>query len=79
MLDSFIKHIKDSNNQSLITRIYGAFTIKTNIFSPVDIVIMQNITYKKGDGDYCLTFDLKGNTKNRKVGPKKYKKNKFWK
>ena len=42
MLDSFINHIVLTNNKSLISRIYGVFTIKTNIFAPIDIIIMQN-------------------------------------
>ena len=40
MLDQYIKHIKGSYNRSLIARIYGIFTIKTNYFSDVDIMIM---------------------------------------
>ena len=42
MLDNFIDHIKKTKNKSLIGRIYGVFTIKTNIFDPIDIIIMQN-------------------------------------
>ena len=30
MLDDYVQHIKLSGNQSLIARIYGIFTIKTN-------------------------------------------------
>lgn len=32
MLDDMIEHYKATNNQSLIARIYGVFTIKTNLF-----------------------------------------------
>jgi 1-phosphatidylinositol-4-phosphate 5-kinase len=42
MLDSYIDHIKSTDNKSLIARIYGVFTIKTNYFADVDIMIMQN-------------------------------------
>jgi len=42
MLDEYILHIKNSNNNSLIARIYGIFTVKTNYFADVDIMIMQN-------------------------------------
>ena len=38
----YIRHIKDTNNKSLIARIYGVFTIKTQGLVPVDIMIMQN-------------------------------------
>jgi len=40
MLDDYIGHIKKSNNNSLMARIYGVFTIKTNYFADVDIMIM---------------------------------------
>ena len=47
MLDSFIDHIDSTNNKSLIGRIYGVFTIETNIFAPIDIIIMQNTILRK--------------------------------
>ena len=40
MLDDYIAHIKRSGNRSLIARIYGIFTIKTNLFAPLDVMIM---------------------------------------
>jgi hypothetical protein len=40
MLDEYIDHIKKSNNKSLIARIYGVFTVKTNYFDPLDIMLM---------------------------------------
>jgi len=40
MIDEYIEHIK--NNNSLIARIYGIFSIKTEYFKSVDIIIMQN-------------------------------------
>jgi hypothetical protein len=65
MLDDYIQHIKFSGNKSLIARIYGIFTIKTNQFAPLDVMIMQNtclMTVKKK-----FTFDLKGSLVGRKV------------
>ena len=59
MLDSFIDHIVSTNNKSLIGRIYGVFTIKTNIFAPIDIIIMQNTILRKEKFDNMLTFDIK--------------------
>lgn len=32
MLDKYIQHMKNTDNKSLIARIYGLFTIKTNYF-----------------------------------------------
>ena len=40
MLDDLIAHYKKSDNNSLIARIYGVFTIKTNVFKSVDVIVM---------------------------------------
>lgn len=42
MLDKMIEHFKESNNFSFLARIYGVFTLRTNIFSPLDVIVMQN-------------------------------------
>ena len=42
MMNLYINHIKETNNESLIARIYGIFTFKTNQFNAVDVMIMQN-------------------------------------
>ena len=40
MLDDLIEHYVSTENQSLIARIYGAFTIKTNVFQKLDVIVM---------------------------------------
>ena len=40
MLDDYISHLTATSNKSLLARIYGVFTFKTNKFTPIDIVIM---------------------------------------
>ena len=40
MLDSFFTYLKEVDNHSLIAKIYGVFTVKTNIYSDIDFVIM---------------------------------------
>jgi hypothetical protein len=40
MLDSYISHIKNSNNKSLLARIYGIFTIKTPLINSIDLIIL---------------------------------------
>ena len=45
MLDEYIGHLKKSkDNQSLLARIYGMYNIKTNVFAPLTVMIMQNTT-----------------------------------
>jgi 1-phosphatidylinositol-4-phosphate 5-kinase len=41
ILDSFIKHFV-LNKDSLISRIYGIYTLMTDDFKPIDIIVMQS-------------------------------------
>ena len=38
MIDDYINHIK--NGESLLARIYGIFSIKTEYFQSLDIIVM---------------------------------------
>lgn len=68
MLDQMIIYFKKSLGKSLIARIYGVFTLKTNIFSSVHILIMQNLTYGSAQNlKQRLIFDLKGSQLGRKI------------
>lgn len=42
MIDQYIDHLKETDNKSLIARIYGIFRLKTAYFSPLEVIIMQN-------------------------------------
>ena len=42
MLDDLIKHFQNTSNKSLLARIYGVYTIKSNYFDSLDVVVMQN-------------------------------------
>ena len=42
ILTDYLKHIYERENQSLLARIYGIFTIKTNYFVPLTVMLMQN-------------------------------------
>lgn len=68
MLDDYIEHIKFTENKSLLARIYGVFTIKTNYFTPLDVIIMQNTSRPTNKLHKKMTFDLKGSTKGRMQG-----------
>lgn len=68
MLDDYIDHIKLTDNKSLLARIYGVFTIKTNYFTPLDVIIMQNTCRLTSKKNRKMTFDLKGSSKGRYTG-----------
>jgi hypothetical protein len=40
IVDNLIEYYEVVNNQSLIGKIYGVYTIKTNIFSTIHVLIM---------------------------------------
>ena len=41
-LEFFVNHFKQCKNQTLIAKIYGVFTITSNVFAPLRVMIMQN-------------------------------------
>lgn len=41
MLDPLLNHL-ETNTDSLLARIYGLYSIKTNIFGPLEVIVMQN-------------------------------------
>jgi len=67
MLDPMIEHLRSTDNKSLIARIYGIYTIKTDIFNNINIVIMQNTIMLQKKNNKKMIFDIKGSTINRKV------------
>ena len=41
ILDDYIAHLnKSKDNSSLLARIYGIYSIKTNVFAPLTVMIM---------------------------------------
>ena len=65
ILDDFICHVEEMDNQSLIARIYGVFSIKTNIYGSVDIILMQNTSQLSNPKSKNLVFDMKGSKYSR--------------
>ena len=65
MLDDFCKHITYSNNESLLARIYGVYTIKTTKYADIDLIIMQNTSLVLNKKARTFEFDLKGSLKGR--------------
>ena len=65
MLNDYIQHIRETNNKSLLARIYGIYTIQTNMFAPLDVIVMQNTCKLVSKSSSILTFDLKGSLYKR--------------
>ena len=42
MIEDYINHIEESDNKSLLARIYGIFTLKMSGLRKINIIIMQN-------------------------------------
>jgi hypothetical protein len=64
MLDDYVKHI-ESRQDSLLARIYGIYTIKTEVYRDLDLIIMQNGARIRNKAFQMYQFDLKGSTVNR--------------
>jgi hypothetical protein len=74
ILDDYIDHIINSNNESLLVRIYGIFTIESSYFSNLDVILMQNVPSNFNMANVPLyTFDIKGCSYKRKNALKKGK------
>ena len=65
MLDDLMVHY-EKNSDSLLARIYGMYTLKSQYFSSVDVIIMKNTAYMEQSKEK-MVFDIKGSTVNRFV------------
>ena len=77
LLDPLTEHIQSLKNESLLARIYGLFTISSNVFASVSIILMQNTVQMANLSNEKMTFDLKGSQFRRytKLAPKQHL---FW-
>jgi 1-phosphatidylinositol-4-phosphate 5-kinase len=64
MIDSYIAHIDSTDNKSLLARIYGIYTIRSNRFGPIDVLVMENTAQTQSKR---YSFDLKGSLQNRRA------------
>jgi hypothetical protein len=60
MLGNLILHFKSTNNESLLARIYGVFTLKSAEYNEVNVMIMQNTAHVRRKSSQKIQFDLKG-------------------
>ena len=51
----------------MISRIYGCFTISTDTFDKVDVIVMENRNIVTHKNNQSMTFDIKGSKQGRKV------------
>lgn len=75
MLEDLISHFADTSNRSMLARIYGVYTLKSNIFSDLNIIVMQNTAKMKNPQNPKMVFDLKGSTIGRYT---KLEEDNFW-
>ena len=66
LLKQLTNHFINTNNESLLARIYGLYTIKTNVFGSFDVIVLQNTVRKYAKYGIPLVFNITG-TKEREV------------
>ena len=64
MLDKMYQHFLETQNKSIIAKIYGLYSIKSNFFDEVTIYVMQNTLKNENE---MMLFDLKGSLHKRIV------------
>ena len=67
ILDEYICHLSDTQNKSLLARIYGLFLIESSFFKNVYIILMQNTSNISDNNNIKYKFDLKGSRVSRYV------------
>lgn len=72
-LDLIIKILPDLHAylsrypDSLLSRIYGVYTVKMESYGPVHMIIMGNVNRWDNEKDVTRVYDLKGSSFSRKV------------
>ena len=66
VLPSFFEHFQ-VNKKSLITKIYGIYTVQMDDFEPINVMIQANSLPAMPNYEMNYCFDMKGSTVNREV------------
>ena len=74
ILPDYELHVKE-NPESIISRIYGCYTVRMEKIATVNLMLMANTLRFKNADNIERIFDLKGSTVSRKVKIKKETKN----
>lgn len=65
LLDAYIEHLRETENQSLLCRIYGMYCLKTKYFAPVTLILMQNTATSTTRKTGC--FELSGHYQHKEL------------
>lgn len=76
-LGSLVNHYFTTNNESVLARIYGIFTIETNVFGTFTVIVMQNTLKTYSRYGVPMAFNMTGNKKRRVEFEPRYQK--WWK
>lgn len=60
ILDRIIEFMEETDNCSLIAKIFGVYTIKSKLFVPVHLILMENTVKMDKKTNKKVIFDLKG-------------------
>lgn len=67
ILNDLLIHFHNTENKSLLARIYGLYSLKTNVFGKLNVMVMQYTCNPDHPFNQKMTFDLKGSTVKRLV------------
>lgn len=67
MLDPMIDYIRKVNNQTLMARVFGLYTIYSREFVPIHLILMENIIRFDNKRNDRVTFDIKGSSFKRYI------------
>ena len=73
MIFFYFNHIIFYNNNSILCRVYGLYTIKIEGLAPINLILMENTIAYHEQLQIRRIYDLKGSLKGRKAKQKKQK------
>jgi hypothetical protein len=66
LLPDYVEHLR-TNKNSLLSKILGVFTVKSDSINEVHVMLMENTLQLKNPDNLKYIFDLKGSTVGRSV------------